>query len=82
MSRMQLAKMLLVATVAMCVLGSLTGVFLASVHAAPGWYTAAGVFLAGLGAWRTLAPPGAGIRLDHFRSKPPSPTPHISPPKH
>lgn len=82
MSDMERLKMFLVAAVAMCALGSLTGVFLASVHAAPGWYTAAGIFLAGVGTWRTLAPPGAGIRLDHFRSKAPSPTPHISPPKH
>lgn len=66
---MERLKMFLVSVFAMCVLGPPTGVFLARVHATHGWYVGVCIFLAGLGAWRAMAPPGAGIRISGIRPK-------------
>jgi hypothetical protein len=69
MSYMERAKMFMVAVIAMCILAPLSGIFLARVHAAPIWYDGVGIFLGGLGTWRAMAPPSAGIRIRGFRAK-------------
>jgi hypothetical protein len=61
--------MFLVSVFAMCILAPAAGVFLARAHAANGWYVGVGLFLGGLGVWRTMAPPGAGIRIGGFRAR-------------
>jgi hypothetical protein len=66
---MERLKMFLVSVFAMCILGPPTGIFLAHVHATHGWYVGVCIFLAGLGVWRAMAPPSAGIRISGIRSK-------------
>lgn len=80
MPPMERLKMFLVSALAICVLVPLACVFLAGLHAQIGWYYGMGLFLSGLAVWRTMAPPGAGIRIGHQRSKPRPSTSHVNPP--
>ena len=72
--------MFLVSVLALCILTPAACVFLAGVHAGVGWYEGVGILLAGLGTWRTMAPPSAGIRIRDVRPKPHSSISRPNPP--
>lgn len=76
MPAMERIKMFLVSLIAMCVLAPLAGVFLAGVHAGSAWYYCVALLLSGLAVWRTMAPPGAGIRGMRSRASRDSSIPH------
>lgn len=74
-------KLLIAVLVGISIPACAAGVFLARVHAGPGWYDAVGIFLAGLGVFRVMFPNvGIPVRYTEFPPRAPARTPDVRPP--